>query len=109
VVRPDRCAIKKSHAQLNATLLDPFEEAFPDAQLAPPDEGLRRPPPGHQNGRHAAPLRTILMPPDDRLDRLAQSDWFRLAPRPALINQRTQHSPLIVIQDNSSALISHAS
>src|SRR3712207_9214673 len=76
---------EKGHAQVNATLLDPLEKPFPDAQLAPADEGLRRPPPGHQIGRHAAPCRTILMPPDNRLDRLAQGDWLRLAPRPALI------------------------
>jgi hypothetical protein len=107
VVRPDRRAVEKGHAQVNAALLDALEKPFPDAQLAPADEGLRRPPPGHQIGRYAAPFRTILMPPDNRLDRLAQGDGLRLAPRPALIDQRPQHRPLLVTQDNKSALFCH--
>src|SRR3954469_16977793 len=108
VVRPDRSAVEKCHAQFKTTLLDPFEKPFPDAQLAPADEGLRRPPPRHQIGRHAAPLRPILMPPDNCLDRLAQGDWLRLAPRPALLDQRPQPRPLVVIQDNKSALLCHS-
>ena len=68
------------HTREYTALLGSFEKPFPDAQLAPADEGLRRPPPGNQIGRHAAPFRTILMPPDNRLDRLAQgnrSAWPR--------------------------------
>src|SRR3954471_13707015 len=107
VVRPDRSAVEKGHAQLHAAFLDPFEEPFPDAQVAPADEGLRRPPPRHQIGRHAAPFRAVLMPPDNRLDRLTQGDWLRLATGPALIDQRLQNRPLIIIQDNSSALLNH--
>src|SRR3954464_3253037 len=61
----------------------------------------------HQIGRHAAPFRAVLMPPDNRLDRLTQRNGLRLAPRPALIDQRPQHRPLLVTQDNKSALLSH--
>jgi hypothetical protein len=42
-------------------------------------------------------------------DLLAQGDWLRLAPRLALIDQRPQHRPLLVIQDNKSALLHHSS
>jgi hypothetical protein len=108
VVRPDRSAVEKCHAQFHTAFQDPFEKPFPDTQVAPADEGLRRPPPGHQIGRYAAPFRAILMPPDNRLDRLTQGDWLRLAPRPALIDQRPQHRPLLVTQDNKSALLSHS-
>jgi hypothetical protein len=108
VVRPDRSSVEKSHAQVHAALLSPFEKPFPDAQMAPADEGLRRPPPGHQIGRHATPFRTVLMPPDNRFNRFAQGDRLRLTPGPAFIDQRSQHRPLIVIQDNKSALLSHA-
>src|SRR3954467_5684085 len=41
----DRRAVEKGHAQVYAAFLDPFEKPFPDTQLAPADEGLRRPPP----------------------------------------------------------------
>jgi len=107
VVRPDRSAVEKCHTQFHAAFLDPFEKPFPDTQVAPADEGLRRPPPGHQIGRHAAPFRTILMPPDNRLDRLAQGNWLRLAPWPALIDQRSQNCPLGIVQYNKSAFLSH--
>src|SRR4051812_23004887 len=86
----------------------PVQGAVPRRpQVAPTDEGLRRPPPGHQIGRHAAPFRAVLMPPDNRLDCLTQGDWLRLATGSALIDQRLQNRPLIIIQDNSSALLSH--
>jgi len=107
VVCPDRRSVKKSHAQFNTALLDSFEKPFPHTQLAPADEGLRRSPPGNQIGRHATPFRTILMPPDNRFDRLAQGNRFRLASRPALVDQRTQNRPLIVIQDNKSTFLIH--
>ena len=44
-MRPDRSAVEKCHAQVNAAFLDPVEKPFPDTQVAPADEGLRRPPP----------------------------------------------------------------
>ena len=59
VVRPDRSAVKKRHAQVNAALLDVLEKPFPDAQLAPADEGLGARHQGTRSGgtlRHFAPF-----------------------------------------------------
>jgi hypothetical protein len=48
------------------------------------------------------------MPSDNRLDRLAQGNWLRLASWPALVHQRFQNRLLFIIQNDRSALISHS-
>src|SRR3712207_9417959 len=64
--RPER------QAQRNAALLGQFEKLFPNAERAPVEEGLRGPRPRPAIRRSAAPCRTVLVPPNNRLDRLAQ-------------------------------------
>ena len=66
VVRTDGGAVEESHAEGDAALLDQAEEALPDAEPGPADEGLRRLPPGPEFGRDAPPLGAVLVPPEDR-------------------------------------------
>src|SRR5215204_6594601 len=76
VVRPDAGAIEERHPALGPAMpLRRLQQAFPGAQARPAAEGLRRHPPRAQLGRDLAPLRAVVVPPDDRLDGAAQVVW----------------------------------
>ena len=60
---------------------------------------LRCHPPRAQFSRDLAPFRTIVVPPDDRLDRAAQVMMLRLVRRAARRNQRCKHFPLLIRQN----------
>src|SRR4051794_23135081 len=104
----DRGAIEKGHPQLDAAaLLRQLQQTLPDAMAAPADEGLRRHPPRSQIGRNAAPLRAVLVPPDDRLEGAAEVLVLRLVRRAALLDQRCQVSPLRIRQNAKTSFICH--
>src|SRR4051794_30612551 len=105
---PDVGAVEKGHAQRNVVLLDKIEQALPDALLRPTNKELRRQPPRTQFGRDAAPLRTILMPPENRRDRPPQFLRWRLSSRPDLIDQRLPNCPGRVRQNLITIPFSHA-
>jgi hypothetical protein len=71
VVRKDAGAVKEDHTQRDPAPLSEFEQPLPDAEAGPSDEGLRRSPRRSEFCRDAPPLCSILVPPDDRLDRPA--------------------------------------
>jgi hypothetical protein len=75
--------------------------------VAPADEGLRRHPPRPQIARNAAPLRAVLVPPDDRLDGAAEVLVLRLVRRAALLDQRRQLSPLRIRQNAITSFVCH--
>src|SRR5690349_10400501 len=72
VVRPDAGAIEKRHPELDPALLGEEKQLLPHAQVGPADEGLGGARPGPQVSRDGAPLRSVLVSPDDRRDRAAQ-------------------------------------
>jgi hypothetical protein len=107
VVSPDVGAVEKGHAKRDAVLLDEIEQALPDALLRPANEELRRQPPRTQFGRDAAPLRAILVPPENRRDCPPQFLRWRLAARPDLFDQRLPYRPRHVRQNLTSTPICH--
>src|SRR3954464_14530219 len=74
VVCSDAGAVEERHPSLDpATLLRQLQPPLPGAQPRPATEGLRGHPPRAQPSRDLAsrdlaPLRTAIVPPDDRLD-----------------------------------------
>jgi hypothetical protein len=54
-MRPHAGAVQEGHAELDPALLHQMEQALPDTQAGPADEGLSSP-----------PLDFVLMPPEDR-------------------------------------------
>jgi hypothetical protein len=58
-------------------------------------------------GRKAAPLRAILVPPDNRLDGAPEVVVLRLVGRAALLDQRGQGSPLGIRQNAVTSFICH--
>ena len=108
VVSPDVGAIDEAHAKRDVVLLDEIEQAFPDALLRPANEQLRGQPPGPQLGRDAAPLRAVLMPPENRRDRPPQLFGRRLPAWPDLLDQRLPNRPRRVRQNLTSIPICHA-
>ena len=108
LVRPDGGAVEERHAQLEPlALLRQLQETLPHTMVAPADEGLRRHPPRPQIARNAAPLRAILVPPDDRLDGAAEVLVLRLVRWAALLNQWCQLSPLRIGQNAITSFICH--
>jgi len=108
VVRPDAGAVEERHPGLDpAAPLRRLQQAFPGAQARPAAEGLRRHPPRAKFGRDLAPLRTIVVPPDDRLDRAAQVVMVGLVRRAARLDQRCKHLPLRVRQNLQPVSICH--
>ena len=104
----DRGAVEKRHPQLDPlALLRPLQQTLPNAMAAPAIEGLCRHPPWSQMGRNAAPFCTVLVPPDDRLDGAAEIDVLGLVGRAALLDQRSQLSPLGICQNAITSLICH--
>jgi hypothetical protein len=75
--------------------------------MAPADEGLRGPRPRPEIRRYAAPFRTVLVPPNNRLDRLAQVKGLRLTSRPTRLDQRFENHPLLITYNNKSAFLNH--
>ena len=86
-------------------LLDEIEQAFPDALLRPANEQLRRQPPRAKLGRDAAPLRAVLVPPENRRDRPPQLFGRRLPARPDLLDQRLPYRPRRIRQNLCGAHI----
>src|SRR3954453_21120942 len=80
VVSPDIGAIEEGHAKRDVVLLGEIEQALPDAPLRPADEQLCCQPPRTQLSWDAAPLRAVLVPPENRRDRPAQL-FGRVFPR----------------------------
>ena len=68
---------------------------------------LRRHPPRAQFGRDLAPLRAVVVPPDDRLDRAAQVVVVGLVRRAARLDQRRKHPPLPIRQNLRPVSIRH--
>jgi hypothetical protein len=108
LVRPDRRAVEEGHAQRNAALLGEVEQLLPHTETSPADKHLRRPPPRPKVGRHTAPLGSVLVPPNDRLDRPAQVMGRCLPARTACLNERLKNRPLIIRQNDKSVSINHA-
>src|SRR5215212_5693094 len=104
LVGPDAGAVQKGHPELDPTLLGEEQQALPDTQVGPAEEGLSRPRPGTKLRRDGAPLGPVLMPPDDRQERAAQILWCGLALGPARLDQRLQVHPCSVRQHRSSPI-----
>ena len=108
LVGADRGPVEESHPQLDpVALLRPFQQTLPHTMAAPADEGLRRHPSRPQMGRNTAPLRAVVMPPDDRLDGASQVGVLRFVGRAALLDQRCQCVPLRVCQNAITSFICH--
>ena len=107
MVRADAGAIQERHAQRDPALLGRLEQALPDPEVAPAIEGLCRHPPRAKFRRGAAPLRPVVVPPDDRLDRATQVMVRRLAPWTARLNEGLQRRPLRVSQNHKPVPICH--
>src|SRR4051794_19525033 len=88
---PDPC--NKVHAKRDVVLLDEIEQPLPDAPLRPTNEELRRQPPRTQFGGDAAPLRAVLVSPENRRDRPSQLLGRRLSARPHRLDQRLPNRP----------------
>jgi hypothetical protein len=100
-MRADGAAIEKRQAQRHTArlLLGHREQAFPDAQVKPAVEALCRHPPRSQRGGNGAPFGTILVAPDDRLERAAQVRRFGPAARPYRLKHRRKPRPLAICQN----------
>src|SRR5215210_4517528 len=96
LMRPDAGAVEKRHPELNVALLDQGQKLLPDAQPRPADEGLSGTGPGTQFSRDGAPLRSVLMPPEDGRDRATEILGRGLALETARLDQRLQRRPLRV-------------
>src|SRR5215213_4995195 len=108
VVGSDTGAVEERHAGLDAAPpLRRLQQSLPDAQPRPAAEGLRRHPPRAQFRRDLAPLRPVVVPPDDRLDRAAQVVMLRLVWRTARLDQRCKHLPLLIRQNLRPVSIRH--
>src|SRR3954451_24343014 len=71
VMRADAGGAQKRHPELDAALLGQMQEPLPNAQARPADEGLimsARARPGPQVSGDGAPLRSVLMSPEDCRD-----------------------------------------
>ena len=66
LMRPDAGPVEKRHPEPNTALLREKQQALPDTQTRPADEGLSRTRPGAKLRGNRAPLGPILMPPEDR-------------------------------------------
>src|SRR3954453_22430501 len=88
LVRPNVAAVQERHAERNLARLRRREQALPDPEMAPAVEGLRCHPPRPELRRNAAPLRPVVVPPDDRLDRATQVVMRRLAAGTARLDER---------------------
>src|SRR3712207_3504307 len=100
-------AAQERHAERAPARLRRLEQALPDPEMAPAIEGLCRPPPRPEFGWDAAPLRPIVGPPDNRLDRATQVVMLRLAAWAARLNQRLQRRPLRVGQNTKPVPVRH--
>src|SRR5215213_3322371 len=76
-------------------------------QPRPAAEGLRRHPPRAQFRRDLAPLRPVVVPPDDRLNRATQVVMLRLVWRTARLDHRCKHLPLRIRQNLRPVSIRH--
>jgi len=92
-MRPDGGAIEKGHPKRDVVLLDEIEQTFPDPLLGPANEQLCGQPPWTQFGGDTAPLRAILVPPENRRNRPPQLFGRRLSPWPDRLNQRFPYRP----------------
>jgi hypothetical protein len=100
-------AVEKGHAKRNAALPNQVEQALPDAEPGPADDGLRCSPPRTKFLRDAPPLGAVLVAPEDCADRLPQILMRLLAVRPNLVDQRLQHRPLRVRQHLDARIARH--
>jgi len=69
LVSPNVAAVEEDHAQRDAALLHAIEQPLPHPGACPADEDLCRLPPRTQLLGDGAPLRPVLMSPEDRRDR----------------------------------------
>ena len=108
VMRADAAGVNEHQAGLHVTIgLGLLQQARPDAQPAPLVEGLCCPPPRAQIDWDLALLRTVVVPPDDRLDALTQIDGFGFVGGTAGLDQRSQNHPLRVTQDAPIGPLGH--
>src|SRR3954447_22497897 len=108
VVSPEVGAVEKGHAKRDAVLLDQLEQALPDTLLRPANEQLRCQPPRTKLGRDAAPLRAVLVPPENRRDRPSQLLRRCLAMRPDRLDQWLPNRPRRVRENLSAVPFAHA-
>ena len=72
-VRADAGGVQEFHAEGHAEALGgQAQQALPDAEPGPVDEGLCRLPSGPVLGRHGAQIGPIVVPPENAFDPLAQ-------------------------------------
>jgi hypothetical protein len=90
----DAGAVEEGHAELDAALLGENQQALPDTQARPADEGLGRHPPGPGLGGQGAPLGAIRVSPQDRADGSPQVARWHLGVWPAGFDQGPEHRPL---------------
>ena len=105
---PDIGAVEEGHAQRDVVLLDEIEQALSDVLLRSANKELRSQPLRTQFGRDTAPLRAVLVPPEDRRNRPPQFLRRRLAARPDLFDQRLPNRPGRVRQNLIAVRFSHA-
>lgn len=65
-------AVEEGHPELHAIPLRKLQQSLPDTQAWPTDEGLSHPRLGTEVRGDGAPLGSVLMPPEDSRDRVAQ-------------------------------------
>src|SRR5689334_25091249 len=107
LMSPNIGAVEKGHAEGDTALLDQVEQALPDPEMRPADEGLRRLPPGPELAGDTAPLGAVLVPPEDGRDRLPQVVVRHLAGRPDLVDQPLQLRPPRVCQNVNARVLRH--
>ncbi|CAO4157279.1 hypothetical protein DHODJN_25925 [Methylorubrum extorquens] len=96
LVSPHVAAVEEDHAQRDAALLHAIEQPLPHPGACPADEDLCRLPPGPQLFGDGAPLRPVLMSPEDRRDRAPKLLGRCLGLRATGLDQRLQLTPLRV-------------
>src|SRR3954464_15949593 len=99
LMRPDAGAVQKRHPELDPALLGEEQQALPDTQAGPAEEGLGRPRPRPQVSRNGPPLGSILIPTRDRRQRAPQILRLRLTLGPTQQDQRLQAHPVRVRQN----------
>jgi hypothetical protein len=98
----DVAAVEACHPEWHVPLLDQPQQAFPDPEPSPADEGLRGHPPRSQLVRYGTPLGTIVVPPKDRADRASQMPQRHLGGRTAHLDQGFKQALLRLCQHATS-------
>lgn len=93
VMSTDRRALEKDHAEGLIPVFDLLKEALPHPRLRPANEQLCGNPPGTKLRWQGAPLRAVLMAPENRRDRPSKIFRWGLSLRTDFFDQRLPDGP----------------